>query len=133
MRRMWLVGSLALAGCPKEPPPPCDTTIDVSCSPGYVPTFDNVYVNTIEAKCGGDKSACHSAEGRAGGLDMSTQDKAHANLLMDGRVKPGDATCSEMTIRVHGVGHDYQMPPGDELSKEEACALIQWVQMGAMP
>lgn len=123
----------ALAGCPSEPPPPCITTIDLACAPGYVPTFTNVYTNTIEHKCGSDKSACHSARGQAGGLSMATQSEAHANLLLEGRVKPGDPMCSEMIVRTSSPGEDYQMPPGDPLSPEEACALIQWVQQGALP
>jgi hypothetical protein len=132
MRRTFVV-VCALAGCPAEPPPPCITTIDLACAPGYVPSFDNVYANTLEQKCGSDKSACHSALGRAGGLSFEDQATAHAQLLLEGRVKPGDAMCSEMIVRTSSPGADYQMPPGDELSPQEACALIQWVQQGAMP
>jgi hypothetical protein len=47
-------------------------------------------------------------------------------------VKPGDPSCSKMIVRTDSPGEDYQMPPGDPLTPEERCALIQWVQMGAM-
>ncbi|HUS30381.1 MAG TPA: c-type cytochrome domain-containing protein [Kofleriaceae bacterium] len=130
MRRMLLVVCV-LAGCPSEPPPACKS-VEPSCQPAYVPTFPNVYNNTIKATCGTDDSSCHSASGRAGGLSMATMDEAHANLLTLERVKPGDPGCSEMIVRVDSPGKDYQMPPGDPLSPEERCALIQWVQMGAM-
>ena len=62
---------------------------------------------------------------------MATKDEAYANLLTLQRVKPGDAACSEFVVRVDSPGKDYQMPPGDPLTPEERCALIQWVQMGA--
>lgn len=64
---------------------------------------------------------------------MESQDAAYANLMEVGRVKPGDPSCSKMIVRTDSPGTDYQMPPGDPLSPEERCALIQWVQMGAMP
>ncbi|HSD91149.1 MAG TPA: c-type cytochrome domain-containing protein [Kofleriaceae bacterium] len=132
MRRMLLVVCV-LAGCPSEPPPACLPTVDTTCAPGYVPTFTNVYANTIHQSCGTDQSSCHSASGRAGGLSMETQDAAYANLMANGRVKPDDPACSKMIVRTDSPGKDYQMPPGDPISAEERCALIQWVQMGAMP
>lgn len=128
----WLLLVCALAGCPSEPPPACKA-VDTSCAPGYVPSFDNVYANTIEQKCGSTMSACHSAAGRAGNLSFETQAVAHAQLMLAGRVKPGDPGCSEMIVRTDSPGKDYQMPPGDPLSEPERCALIQWVQAGAQP
>ena len=131
MRRMLLAVCL-LAGCPSEPPPACKT-VDTACAPGYVPTFTNVYNNTIVPSCGTQNSSCHSERGQAGGLAMHTQDVALQQLQMLGRVKAGDASCSEMIVRIDSPGTDYQMPVGDPLSPEERCALIQWVEQGAMP
>ena len=130
MRRMLLVVSV-LAGCPSEPPPAC-ITVDTSCAPGYTPTFDNVYANTIEAGCGARMSSCHSSSGE-GGVSFADQATAHAQLTARGLVKPGDAACSEFVVRTSSPGTDYQMPPGDALSEPARCALIQWVQQGAMP
>jgi len=130
MRRLLLVVCVLAAGCPSEPPPACKM-IDTTCAPAYVPTFPNVYNNTIKGGCGTDDSSCHSASGRAGGLSMATMDEAYSGLLMAGRVKPGDPSCSEMIVRTDSPGKDYQMPPGDPITPEERCALIQWVQMGA--
>ena len=132
MRRLLLVGCVLAGapGCPSEPPPACKT-VDTMCQPGYVPTFPNVYANTIKGSCGTKDSSCHSSSGRAGGLSMATMDEAYANLLMLGRVKPGDPSCSKMIVRTNSPGKDYQMPPGDPLTPQEQCALIQWVQMGA--
>jgi hypothetical protein len=131
MRRLLLVVCVLAAGCPSEPPPACKM-INTDCAEGYVPTFPNVYNNTIKGSCGTDDSSCHSASGRAGGLSMATMDEAFANLHQLGLVKAGDASCSEMIVRTDSPGTDYQMPPGDPLSPEERCALIKWVQMGAM-
>jgi hypothetical protein len=130
MRRLLLV--CVLAGCPSEPPPEC-TTVDTMCAPGYVPTFDNVYNNTMRTGCGSTMSSCHSASGAAGGLSLADKQTAYDQLMQDNRVKPGDAACSEMIVRVHGIDKDYQMPPGDPLSEPARCALVQWVQQGAMP
>ena len=133
---MWLV--LALAGCPSEPPPKC-ITVDTSCAAGYVPTFDNVYRNTIAVSCGGLRNSCHSATGHQDGLSFESEDAAYTNLMMASgkdpsrlRVVPGDPACSLFIVRTDSPGADYQMPPGDPLSAPERCALIQWVQNGAM-
>jgi hypothetical protein len=63
--------------------PVCTTTtsqsVDVTCDT-LNPTFTNVYANIIGARCTG----CHrpGASGvNVGGLDMSTQAKAYANLV----------------------------------------------------
>ena len=48
------------------------------------------------------------------------------------RVVPGNAACSLVIVRTDSPGTDYQMPKGDPLTKEESCALIQWVQAGAL-
>lgn len=129
-RRCVGVALVALAGCPSEPPPAC-TTVDVTCAPLYEPTFANVYANTLVDGCGSDRASCHSDRGRAGGMSFADPDSAYAALLDNGHVKPGDPSCSEMIVRVVGVGKDYQMPPGDPLDEAEACALVQWVQAGA--
>ena len=135
MRRMLLVGVLAgmpaLAGCPSDPPPACKM-VDTSCAPGYnAMSFASVYNNTIKGTCLG--SSCHSANGKAGGLNMADQQTAYDQLMREGRVKAGDPGCSEMIVRTDSPGEDYQMPPGDPLSPQARCALIQWVQMGAQP
>ncbi len=135
MRRLWLV--LALAGCPTTPPPAC-ITVDTTCAPGYVPTFDNVYNTTIGPTCA-QTASCHSATGRAGGMSLADEATAYQALLGTSsidpprkRVEPGNAACSLMIVRTDSPGADYQMPKGTPLTEPERCALIQWVQMGAM-
>jgi hypothetical protein len=121
---------LALAGCPSDDPPPACIEVDLSCAPLYVPTFDNVYTNTLQTGCGSQRVSCHSAEGQKGGMSFEDPDTAHAALLA-GRVVAGNAACSEMIVRTSSVGESYQMPPGSALSETERCALILWVQSGA--
>ncbi len=125
----WLVLAL-LAGC-TEQPPACITTIDLNCQPEYLPTFANVYNNTLENTCGSQRSTCHSDSGMKGGMSFATPEQAYTALLMNGRVMPGDPQCSDMIVRTSSPGKDYQMPIGDPLSAPEACALIQWVKAGA--
>jgi hypothetical protein len=125
-----LVGALAVVslGCSTNPVPAC-ITVDASCAPLYAPTFDNVYTTTLKNTCGSDVHACHAALG-ASGLSFATEDTAYAELR-DGQVTPGDPGCSPMIVRTSSVGARYQMPPGDPLSPQERCALVQWVKAGA--
>lgn len=128
MRSRFVV-ALALAGCPGDAPPEC-IEVDLDCAPLYVPTFENVYDNTLSGTCGSQRVACHSAAGMKGGMSFEDPATAHAALLA-GRVVPGNPGCSEMIVRTSSVGESYQMPPGSPLPENERCALIQWVQMGA--
>ncbi|HEX3481214.1 MAG TPA: c-type cytochrome domain-containing protein [Kofleriaceae bacterium] len=128
--RRWLAVAVAgLAGCTADPPPAC-IAVDTACAPLYAPTFDNVYTMTLRDTCGSQSASCHSAVGRQGG--MSFQDEQHAfDALRAGRVVPGDPGCSKMIVRTDSPGAAYQMPPGDPLSEQARCALIQWVAAGA--
>lgn len=128
MRVPWPAFALCLAGCPAEPPPAC-TTVDLTCMPQYVPTFDNVYANTLTMECGSGRSGCHAAMGQ-GEISFADPQTAHAQLLA-GRVTPGDPACSELIVRTHAPGTDYEMPPGAPLAPAERCALVQWVAAGA--
>jgi hypothetical protein len=125
--RMWIV--LALAGCPSDPPPEC-ITVDTTCQPLYPATFQNVYDQTLKDGCGSERSACHSRIGHKGGMSFEDPDTAY-QALMNGRVSPGDAACSELIVRTNSPGTDYQMPPGAALGEAEQCALVQWVHAGA--
>ena len=125
---MFLVPVVALAGCPSESPPAC-TTVALDCAPQYVPTFDNVYANTLRTDCGSTRGGCH-AVGGDGEIAFADPAAAHAALLA-GYVTPGDAACSELIVRTHDTGKAYSMPPGSSLSAPEQCALVQWVAAGA--
>lgn len=129
---MWLaVLCAALAGCPGEEAPPACVPVETSCTPLYAPTFANVYTNTLRTGCGGGLGACHAA-GALGKMSLADQATAHTSLL-DGRVTPGDASCSEIIVRTGAPGKDYEMPPGAQLGSAERCSLILWVQGGAQP
>jgi len=108
--------------------------VDTSCAPLYQPTFDNVYTNTLQGKCGSTNVSCHSAAGHMGGMSFADPATAYAALLdsTKRRVVPGDPGCSRIIVRTNGIGTDYQMPPGAPLSDEhERCAMILWVANGA--
>lgn len=128
---MWLGAlplALVLAGCPDNGPPAC-VTVDTACAPLYAPTFDNVYNMTLRGGCGSALVACHAASS-AGLMSLVDPATAHASLLA-GRVKPNDASCSEVIVRTDAPGKDYQMPPGIRLAAAERCSLIQWIEAGA--
>jgi hypothetical protein len=131
MRRSWVAALLAasIAGCPSNEPPPMCTTVDVACAPAYVPTFENVFDNTIKLGCGSARASCHASGGESG---MSLENAATAyQSLLDGRVTANDPGCSELVVRTSSTGKDYTMPPGSALEPAERCALIRWVATGA--
>ncbi len=99
------------------------------CQPLYQPVFDEVFARTIEPRCALSGGACHSASGAKGGLRLDTADVAYEHLVDQGRVVPGDASCSLMVIRIEGGGG--VMPPGTPLSEAERCAVETWVANGA--
>lgn len=128
-RELLAVMSTALAGCPGESPPEC-VTVDTACAPLYQATFDNVYSMTLQNGCGSQRTSCHSRTGMKGNMSFEDPQTAY-DALLAGRVKPNDAACSEMIVRVTSPGTDYQMPPGAPLSEAAQCSLILWVQAGA--
>jgi hypothetical protein len=130
--KLWIAAALVVsgAGCTTEPPPSC-IAVDTHCAPLYAPTFDNIYTMTLRDTCGSERQSCHSAAGKQGG--MSFEDQQHAfDALRNGRVVPGNPSCSKMIVRTDSPGASYQMPPGDPLSLAERCVLIQWVAGGAL-
>jgi hypothetical protein len=138
VKRAWVVAAALLGGCPNNDPPPC-ITVDTTCAPGYVPTFDHVFSDTLNVSCGNTNSSCHSAAGHMAGLSFEDESTAYTELLAPSsidpgrkRVDPGDAACSVLIVRTDSPGASYQMPIGDPLSAVERCALIQWVQHGAL-
>ncbi len=115
----------------------CVTTIDAGCTPLYPPTFDNIYMNTLQKTCAQNGTACHSPQGRMGGLYYSDPDTAYRLLrgMVDGRARvlPGDPACSILVERIEGPSSlGQQMPPGMPLPESERCAIEQWIWMGAM-
>lgn len=115
--------------------PACLDSLAPSCSPLYAPLFDNVYQNTLAKKCAVSGGACHGPSGGQGGLVMASPDGAYAELLGQAgdraRVKPGDARCSELFVRIDSPNRNYSMPPGKPLSAEERCSIRQWIEQGA--
>ena len=79
MRCLWLVvpAIVACADCGPASPPAC-ITVDPQCKPLlYVPSFDNVYANTLMPHCGSKDSGCHSNAGHAAGLIFSDEQTAY--------------------------------------------------------
>ena len=137
MRWLWL--ALTCTACTSTPPPACLAAApSTTCDTLYVPTFDNVFTQTLYPHCGGKDGACHNGTHPQAGLSFAEEQTAYDDLLMNSsldpkraRVVPGDVQCSLMLVRADSPGTDYQMPPGTPLKAEERCALVQWVGAGA--
>ncbi len=106
-------------------------TYDPSCAPLYEPTFDQIFQRTLKPSCALSGRSCHSSEGNQGGLVYEDPDRAHALLLQTGAVKPGDAACSELAIRITTAKASRRMPPGAPLSAAEQCTIQRWIADGA--
>jgi hypothetical protein len=130
---LLLWGVIVMIACSSNDEQPACVTVETSCQPLYVPTFGNVYANTIAKKCGGDAASCHADSSRSG-LSLASAPQAYTALTTGGpdRIVAGDASCSGMIVRVFGDGHSWLMPPKSPLMAAERCALVQWVQNGAV-
>lgn len=117
--------------------PSCVERDATACMPLYEPTWDRVFANTIEPRCGTPGSACHaetSAAGAGDGFVVSDMAATHTALLDHGFVVPSDEACSEMMVRLDTTDDVLRMPPGAEpLPEAERCAVAQWIANGATP
>lgn len=102
----------------------------VSCNPLYQPVFDEVFTRTIQPSCAIAGGACHSGESAQAGLRMDDVDQAYRLLVEEGRLIPGDPSCSLLSARLVGTRGGV-MPPGAMLSDTERCAIETWIADGA--
>ena len=103
--------------------------VQKACNPIYQPVFDEVFARTIQGSCAVGGSACHSGANAKAGLRMDEPDETYRLLVEEGRVLPGDASCSVLSKRLAGIGE--VMPPGAPLPAGERCAIEQWIANGA--
>jgi len=126
--------SVLLVGCPStEDPPPeaCAERQDAgACVPAYEPTFANVFEQTLKPSCGKGGAACHTTRARQGGLAFEEIEDAYKGL-QTGKLKPGNATCSTLFVRLAATDPNVRMPPGRALPEAEQCAIRQWIDNGA--
>jgi hypothetical protein len=127
------LAALLLAACgPDELP--C-VEVSAICNPTFTPTYDQIFTEILEPKCGVEGGACHSQVGAQGGLVLDgNADESYLHLLdvAAERVIPGDPGCSELVIRAEALAEPgVLMPPGNPLSAGERCSIIQWIDMGA--
>jgi hypothetical protein len=125
---------LSIAGCGDDSGEgPMCAEINLQCTNGIQPTWDDVYNFVIKESCAA--AACHG-EGMQGGLKMSTSMEAY-QALVEGvggkpRVIKGDAACSMLTERIESDDLAKRMPfMGMKLSAGDRCAIEKWIAAGA--
>lgn len=146
LRPCFLGLTVAFAACRDDAdgdggePPQCVENLHAQCTPGFMPTWDNVYRFVIEQRCGGASGvACHGREGMQGGLGLFSKDGSYAGLVGgeggEPRVTPGDAACSTLMKRLETSDTALRMPLGANmpLSATDRCAIQQWIAQGANP
>jgi hypothetical protein len=130
-----------LFGCGDDPGEgeQCVENLPTTCDPAFTPTWTSVYDKVIRPSCGGTGSgaSCHAAEGKQGGLELSSSDGSLSALLgeVDGkpRVLSGDPACSILVGRIESSDPARRMPLGGQLNEATRCAVRQWIEMGAAP
>src|SRR5688500_11262663 len=110
--------------------PECIDYDAAACAPLFEPTFANVFAQTLTLDCSTGGGACHAdaaalgAEGH--GLHFADAATAHALLLEDRGdatfVRPGDASCGVLTVRLRTDDDALRMPTGSMLSDTEICS-----------
>lgn len=125
----------ASPGCSPAEEPSCVDVNATTCLPLYAPTFQNVFERTLKPTCASDDGTCHTTKARQGGLAFEDPDVAYDALTGASggraRIKPGNARCSKVVVRIEDHGEPWSMPPGKPLGAAERCALEQWIQQGA--
>lgn len=118
----------------------CIESLPEDCTPGFDPTWNNVYTHVVRQSCGGVGSgtSCHAAEGKQGGLELSSSDVALRALLGMTDDKPrvieGDPSCSILMERLETSDPKLRMPLGTgPLPAATRCAVQQWIELGAPP
>lgn len=107
------------------------TSYEPTCAPLYEATYAQVFARTLQPTCARAGVSCHGAGGSQGGLSFEDADRAHAVLLERGFVKPGDARCSDLAVRLTASDPNVRMPPGRALAPAEVCAIQKWIAEGA--
>ena len=123
----------------EEPETPSCVAVARDCAPLYEPTFEALFLRTLNPSCGIEGSTCHQGGGAGtkGGLTFDSPRSSYAALLDTSRswrlVAPGDPECSKVVYRIasHDLGE--VMPPGRPLSAAEQCTIVTWIARGAPP
>lgn len=122
-----IVSASSLSACESEGEQCIEA--QATCNPLYQPVFDEVFSRTIQPSCA-IAGACHSGPSAQAGLRMDDADEAYRLLVDEGRLIPGDPSCSLLTSRLVGTRGGV-MPPGAMLSDTERCAIETWIADGA--
>lgn len=135
LRRISVFAILSLVGstgCSGPDQLEC-VEIDPSCTPLYPPTWENVFANTLDPKCGLGGGTCHAGASARAGLRLDQSDLAYQGLTDPSKdyVLVDDVACSELIQRIYSTSDKLRMPKGSSLPMAERCALTQWVLAGA--
>jgi hypothetical protein len=114
--------------------PECVNVDAEACSLAYPTEFPILFDRVFVEKCASAGGACHGGAGQ-GGLAFVDIDASYDFLLAakggDAPVKPGDARCSEVVVRLDAIGHSWSMPPANPLDEGMRCSIRRWIQLGA--
>lgn len=114
--------------------PACIDVDADGCSLAYRPEYPILFDRIFAQKCSSAGGTCHGGMGQ-GGLAFVDADTSYGLLLAakqgGARIKPGDARCSELIVRLDSIGQSWSMPPGTPLDEGMRCSIRRWIEMGA--
>src|SRR5689334_23064401 len=108
--------------------PACLSGLNVdSCDLAFPAQFDLIFDRILKPSCASAGVSCHGSSGGQGGLVFTDKADAYDRLLAPkpggARVKPGDAACSEIVVRLDSIGNSWSMPPMNPLDERERCTI----------
>jgi len=120
--------------------PECIDFDATACAPLFEATFANVFAQTLVNDCATGGGACHQDANALGaaehGLHFADAATSYSLLLEDRGddtfVRPGDASCGVLTVRLRTDDDALRMPTGSMLMDTELCSVLQWIDAGAM-
>ena len=125
---LFMLGA-SLVACGPAPAPICAETLP-DCSGTTAPDFTTLRETVLEPSCV-VMTACHSSLEHQG--DLILDDAAIAYDQISRFVTPGDARCSVVGERITTPITSRRMPPAGGLSDANRCAILAWIDAGALP
>jgi hypothetical protein len=122
--------SASAVSCGPAPGPSCADAVLPYCEPSAPPDFDTLYATVLRPSCV-VMTACHSTYEHQG--DLILDQPAIAYDQFSRFVTPGDARCSVVGERITTPITSRRMPPAGGLSDANRCAILTWIEAGALP
>jgi preprotein translocase subunit SecD len=129
--------STAVALCLDAPADASCTDVAYGLHNGQIaPTFDEIFMRTLQPSCGSSTS-CHAGAHPQNGLSLDDAATAYTDLMSknaagtEARVIPNDLKCGELIVRLETANEPWSMPKAGHLPDNLLCVIRHWIADGA--